>query len=403
MTQPELQNILFIDDDQFILDALRASLRKQRKRWNMTFALGGAAGIEVIQKTPIDAVITDMQMPEVSGYDVLKAAYEHVPDAIRIVMSGQAGQAVELASMPLTHQWLSKPTDVAYLIHVIERALVTRNLVHAGPGRRLLGSLTKMPVIPTTYQALTRALAADEASVDAVTEIVSSAPGLSARLLQMANSAYYGLPRRLSDLREAVGYLGFEMISKLVFATEFLQQVEEGGPSAALAGFEARAILTSRVAAHIMDGDPRAEAASSAGLMHDIGRLLVEITDEVNGGKGVSIAQELRDCDATHSDIGGALLGIWGLPSELVEAVAHHREPSRVEIMELDCVVAVHVAQCLVSECIALQEDSQQPPSELDQAVIERLSLRQQLTEWREFAQDLVTTGGDSGTDAESR
>ncbi len=405
--QPEKLEILFVDDDQFILDALRASLRRQRKRWNMRFALGGAAGIAILEEGKVDCVVTDMRMPEFSGKDVLQKARQLVPEAVRIVMSGQAEDELTVAAIPYTHQWLSKPTETSFLVHTIERTLVTRDLVHAGPARAALGTLNRLPMMPRTYQALTEALASEEASVDVVTSIVAENPSLSLRVLQMANSAFFGLSRRLDDVREAVGYLGFKTIAQLVFAAEVIHEVDSPEVSQMLEQFQAHAILSSRVAAEIMSGDERATTAGTAAMLHDIG-LLGFLMDETfqeaianAPASGYSTDEERKLFGTTHADLGGALLGVWGLSSELVEAVAHHHEPQRVELLELDCVVAVHVAQAIVREEMLPEGETLHPSLGVDQELIERLGLTDDLVGWRTFAREAVQSSMGSGDAAQ--
>ncbi len=398
--------ILFVDDDEYILAALRASLRRQRKVWNMQFALGGEEGVKIIEEGNLDVVVTDMRMPTIDGIGVLKKAREVVPDAIRLVMSGQAEPDSAVAAIPYTHQWLSKPTESPVLINVIERSLITRELVHEGPARAALGALNRLPMVPKTYQRLTAALASEEASVDLVTSIVANDPCLSARLLQMANSAFFGLPRHLDDVREAVGYLGFDTVAQLVFAAEVIHESDSPNNSKALEDFQARAILTSRVAAEIMKGDERATAAGTAGMLHDIGWLGLCMDPKIGPEAGVDPSQansleiESEKFGATHADIGGALLGVWGLPSDLVEAVAHHHEPQRIQLLELDCVVAVHIAQALVHEQMLSEDEALPPCLGLDQDLVERLGLVERVEEWRQFTQKAVAASRAAEDDA---
>ncbi len=78
MTSPSL-HVLFVDDEQAILDGLRNSLRKERKRWDMSFALGGQQALEAMKQTPADVVITDMRMPGMDGAELLRQIQRDFP------------------------------------------------------------------------------------------------------------------------------------------------------------------------------------------------------------------------------------------------------------------------------------------------------------------------------------
>jgi YesN/AraC family two-component response regulator len=99
-------HVLFVDDEQAILDGLRNSLRKERKRWEMTFALGGQQALEEMKKTPADVVITDMRMPGMDGAELLRHIQRDFPAAARIVLSGQAEREAIMRALPVTHQFL---------------------------------------------------------------------------------------------------------------------------------------------------------------------------------------------------------------------------------------------------------------------------------------------------------
>ncbi len=359
MTLPEKKRVLFLDDEEQILDSLRVALRRERKRWSMRFFSNGADALASLAEEPADIIVTDMRMPQMNGAEFLEKVTEKLPNSVRIVLSGEAAEELAVSAIPFAHQWISKPTEAAELVRILGRALATSELTHSSRARQIVTSVAKLPVLPQVYRELTAALAADEVCLDLVCGLVQKQPSVSARVLQMSNSAFFGLPRAMGNIREAVGYLGLETIKNLVFAAEVICELGPEDGSFPMSDFLMQATATSKLAAELLASDSEAsETAASAGLLHDIGRLVL-----LQSGEHVS--EYLRDCKgkpedawieaeerlfgATHAEVGGALLGVWGLPHNLVEAVAYHHNLDALECPSMEPAVAVHVARAIVS------------------------------------------------------
>jgi YesN/AraC family two-component response regulator len=122
-------HVLFVDDEQAILDGLRNSLRKERKRWEMTFALGGQQALEEMKKTPADVVITDMRMPGMDGIALLEAAKERFPDMPVVMVTAVTDVSVALGAIRNgAYDYLLKPFEREQLLATVRRALENRRL-----------------------------------------------------------------------------------------------------------------------------------------------------------------------------------------------------------------------------------------------------------------------------------
>jgi len=116
-----VKRILFVDDDESVLDALRNILRKRRNEWDMVFSIGAKAALTELAKAPFDVVVTDMRMPGMDGAALLTHVRDHYPGTARIVLSGHAERDAIVRALPVTHQFLNKPCDAVTLRSVVER------------------------------------------------------------------------------------------------------------------------------------------------------------------------------------------------------------------------------------------------------------------------------------------
>jgi len=133
-------------------------------------------------------------------------------------------------------------------------------------------------------------------------------------------------------------------------------------------------------------------------VLHDIGKLViaVELPEHIQKAmalmrdSGCSMhAAEKETWGFTHAEVGGYRLGLWGLPYPIVETVANHHEPMRVDNNEFGILGAAHVANCLVHQ--ELSARSNQPIPGFDQAYLERTASSHQLESWRELARKRIS------------
>jgi len=133
MPQDRKCKILFVDDEPQILQGLQRMLRALRGEWDMGFVEGGAEALSLLQREPFDVVVTDMRMPGMDGVQLLRELKLRFPGVIRIVLSGYSDQEMVLKSVPLAHQFLSKPCSPEILISTINQACGQVNLPSHDP------------------------------------------------------------------------------------------------------------------------------------------------------------------------------------------------------------------------------------------------------------------------------
>ncbi len=396
--QPPVKNILFVDDEPAVLDGLRNLLRKQRHRWQMTFALGGKAALEELAKAPFDVVVSDMRMPGMDGAELLREVKQRYPGTARVVLSGHADQEMVARALPVAQQYLSKPCDGEQLRGVIDRVCELQALVAGSAVRDIVGRLDKLPSIPETYLRLTKVIADPDSGMEDIARVVQRDPAMSAKVLQLVNSAYFGLARPLSSVDQAISYLGVDLIKGLALTLDVFASANSSMPATGFSfdRLQQAALLSAKLAKRIVGGgDPKeAEAAYTGGLVRDIGIIIFAMSMPERLAEVARVVAEsgrpLDDVErelfgASHAAVGGYLLGVWGLPLAIVEAVAYHHVLRVVPREKVDAQVAVHVADSLVHAALAAAAG--EPYTErIDMEVLKALNVADQLPDWRERA-----------------
>src|SRR4051812_7688734 len=292
LTARDPLRVLFVDDDACILGGLADALRRRPPGWDARFALGGQAGLDVLSAQRFDVVVSDLDMPGVGGIDVLARARERHPDAVRIVLSGGAGSGAALAATRVAHRYLAKPFREEHLRTAIDRAWHLRSLLREEGWRRAAGGVMALPSCPQIYTDLTELVADPDATAADAAAIVERDIAMTAKLLQLVNSAFFGLGRRVSRVQEAVHYLGLSTLRTLVLAAGAF---EAFAPARPIEGFDIgalqrRSYLAARVAQAIAPDEHARDDAFTAGMLHAVGLLVLARSDPYDFAAGIADA-----------------------------------------------------------------------------------------------------------------
>jgi len=397
--------ILFVDDEPKILEGLRHRLHRQRNKWHMLFVQSGPAALDVLAREPIDVIVSDMRMPEMDGATLLKKVQELHPRVVRIVLSGHAELETALRAVPVAHQFLSKPCEPGVLENVVERACNLQSLVNEDAVKRTVGRIESLPALPRVYSRLMTVLANETATGEEVAAILKQDMALCAKVLQIVNSAFFGLARSISKVEEAVTYLGFTAIKQIVLAVEvFRDSPAPAQPRLGPDALQRHSLLVAGFASTLFKGRKEKEEAFVAGLLHDIGKLvlavklpehLAKVFAEMDRAPCPMSVAEKTVWGVTHAEVGAYLLGLWGLPYPMIEAVANHHEPRRVDSNEFGILAATHIADGLINdELHALAPQSERHGASMDVAYLEKLGLTDKIEGWRELAHAYVSAHG---------
>ncbi len=385
--------IIFVDDEPNILSGLRRIMRPLRKEWEMAFADGGEPALSSLEDAPCDVVVSDMKMPGMDGAEFLSRVREKYPASIRIALSGETDSHMIYRCVQHAHQYLAKPCDADTLMSAVKRAFNLRNLMHDEKLEAIVGNMTSLPSLPEQYSQIMQELQSEEPSLKKVGDIIESDVAMSAKILQLVNSAFFGLARHMSSPAEAAMYLGVDVLKSLVLTTGVFSQFEDDQVSPVVlhdvwAHSTRVGSLAKKIAREHTGDDLLSDYALLGGLMIDVGKLVLatnfpekfaEVGLAMKTGQVPDYEAEREHHGHSHMDVGAYLVGLWGLPNPVVECVAYHHRPGACVESGFTALSAVHIAHAIAAG------DGAEPLAEIDTEYVEALGVSAQIGDWCEL------------------
>jgi HD-like signal output (HDOD) protein len=356
-----MKRILFVDDDAPVLSGLRVRLHRLRSKWDMHFVESGAQAVQTLETSHFDVVVTDMRMPGMDGAELLRIVRDRWPDIIRIVLSGYAELQQVVRLVPYAHQYYSKPCEAGQLENLVDRCLGLHELLRQPALRAAVGRVSRLPALPQVYTQLQGMLSDEDTSAHQIARLVATDAAITAKVLQLVNSAFFRLARRITNIEQAVNHLGFGAIRNLVLSAEVFSRWPGGDATCPLSvdKLQAHVHQVAAAARVLAAGTSGADDALLAGLLHDFGYWVLanECKSELAASVALALQEriplheaETRVIGASHAQIGAYLLGLWGLPYPVIEAVAHHHEPQKITQPQFEPLAALAIAHALLPE-----------------------------------------------------
>jgi HD-like signal output (HDOD) protein len=380
-------------------------LRALRREWEMAFANSGQEALEVMARRPYDVIVSDMRMPGMDGAQLLDEVMRRHPDTIRIVLSGQSDQEQILQSMRPTHQYLTKPCSAETLQGTIRRALKLRAVLTDDKARSLVGCTGSVPSLPASYLELMEELDSSDPSIRDIAAIVSRDAAMTAKVLQVANSVLFSRGGVTSP-KQAIIRLGLTTLKALVLYVHVFSAFNVSlEKQFGLAHLWDHSVATSLLAKRIAEEEGRdktfVDPAFTGGLMHDLGKIILaanvpnEYAEVFEAAWREQMSVEAMERDrlgVTHAEIGAYLVGLWGLPDQIVETLAFHHCPREASAEQFNPVTAVYVANILEQEDRPAEGQKTVRP-EIDSEYLAELGLTFHLAKWRSV-RDSIAEGG---------
>jgi putative nucleotidyltransferase with HDIG domain len=392
---------LFVDDEINILNALKRVVRPVRNIWAVDFASSGAEALRLFENQSYDLIVSDMRMPEMDGAQLLKLVRTFSPQSVRCILSGFSERETLLRTAMYAHQYLSKPTDPADVLLLMDRVVKLLPLLRNPEIRKMISTIEALPSLPDYHRRLINAIDSDEASLSDIAELISRDIGMSSNVLKLVNSAFFGPPGGVLQLTESVSWLGLELLKALVLTVGLFSAFKA---PALLTAFHkglmqhcnTTGLLAKRISEMENQDRTQRDMAFLCGLLHDLGKLVLaylapekysEVLSRVKEKKCALSTIEQNIFGVTHSEVGAYIAGLWGMNLSVVEVIAFHHHPAMLATQGFSTLMAVHVANVLAQETFS--DGSGALPPEMDMGFLELHGKGDSVPLWRKLVATL--------------
>lgn len=355
------KRILFVDDEPNVLHGLRRMMRTKRSEWKMEFIGNACDALNVMRDTHYDMVVSDLCMPDMDGVELLETVRKRHPSMKRFMLTGCGDQPIQQRAVMIAHQLVAKPCDGKHLMNLIARAFMLNDRIRSRKAAKVVSGLRSLPAMPKIHQKVIDALGMPACSARRIGRIITGDIGMSAKILQVVNSAYYGNRYKIADPIRAVVNLGLRTVEALILTQGvFSKLTEEKVVEFSVGGLQEHCVRVGVLAKSICKAEglseDELEVATMAGILHDAGKMILisEFPDQFREAIQLSRQQQIplyaaerRILDMTHCELGACLLELWGLPNAIIEAASFHHEPELFFAEEFTIFTAVYAANVI--------------------------------------------------------
>jgi putative nucleotidyltransferase with HDIG domain len=391
MNEISKKRILFVDDEPMVLKGLQRTLRKMRNEWDMAFTASGKGALEILSKQPMDVIVSDLKMPGMDGMQLLTEVRTQYPRVVRIILSGHLEHELTLQSVQYAHQNLSKPCDSEILKQTLAKLFALRDIMADESVKKIVSQIESLPSLPAIYSEIIEEMQSEDPSIKSMT----------AKILQVVNSVFFGLSRKISSPAEAVVLLGLETIKSLVLSVKIFAEFSQKkfawfnidalfNHSMSVSTYAKTIVKTEKLGQELIN------YSLMAGLLHDLGKLILatnfqepyrQVLTEASRSDQNLWDLEYETFGTSHAEIGAYLMGLWSLEAPIIEAIAFHHCPAKSMTQNMGLLTAVHIGN-------AIDHDGQSSTNgntdlQCDTEYLDTLGVTDRIPQWRQACNEL--------------
>lgn len=355
-----------------------------------------------LEEQVFDAVIVPCSMRAMVDIDLMSKVAKVQPGAVRIFLGTEYWNAsMKARAAEVAHRIFPGDSQIQELKDTLEYQIKLIRLLNRSSLQSYITNVGCLPSPPRIYRMLTDALASEVADMSAVSEIVEQDPAIVAQVMKQVNSSFFGFEREISNLKEAVSILGLRNIRSMALSNQLNKQFSEDKhwDMFSFEKIHQRSLSVGRLAQAIARRAGASKAVQDqsflAGLLHDIGILIMASHDPVQYKKLLNYSAkkqkpiylvEKAAFGFFHGEVAGAMLALWNLPPQVVEAVMLHHVPHLSVSTEFTPLTAVHVADAMLPS-IDVQGECDLASS-LSLRYLDQVGVMEEVPQWRLVANE---------------
>lgn len=386
--------ILFVNDSAQAQN-LQSMLENMKELWDMRFVEAEADIWNALANDNYDVLVFDLKTPEINGIELLHEVSVRYPQLVRVIIAGPSDQELVLRAIRSNHQIITQPFNPLSLKGLIDRSCKLREILHNEELKHFVARVSHLPSLPSLYQQIVDEMQSPKVSVKRVADLIAQDVTMTAKILQLVNSAFFSLPQKIISPHQAAVLLGIDILKGLVLHVHIFSsfQLDSRIKNFSIQGLAKHSLLVGKLAQEIVLAETNIrdmeENALIAGLLHDIGKLIL-LQDPERYNQVVTHSRA-RNCShyhaeyeimgASHAEVGAYLLDLWGIPEPVVHAIAFHHNPNKSMEKVFSVLTAVHVANALV--CCKQLNSNEFP--ELDLFYLLSIHKKEEISKWIEI------------------
>jgi len=352
-----LTNVLFVTA---ALDTIK-DLQKLQLDYNESlaffFAHSQADALKIISENNITIVISDLRIPKFNSQEFLSILQDNFPKIFRVCLASDNEKIKAIRLTKSIHRSVKIPLDHADLLKTIND--LAKLMVYDLDAQLVekINGLGAIPILPDIYLRLEKELCRSTFSMNRIAEIIQADPLMVARILHIAHSSFYNIPSGVTNLLQAINFLGVNIVKTLVLYVKVFS-LRDVSPEtrSVLKEIKTHSIHVAKFSKAMMEKETNdkkmIELAYISGLIHDVGKIvLLQLNDKQ---KHSSYAQNIHSSNShemeqklfgvSHISVGSYILRLWGFQDEIIEAVARHHDSTILENKALSLKEIVFIA-----------------------------------------------------------
>jgi len=389
--------VLFVDhqqDNAELKELISSDSSHSRK---IDLVSSGGEALKYLEKGKYDVIVSEMAMPEMDGAQLMKRVRTLYPGIVRFIYSGSTDREQVLQTVGYVHRYVARPCSPDRFWKIVDNSLGLRSMIFNEEMHTKIASVGALPSPPELYNELIKELQSEDTSLRHVADLIKKDIGITAKLLQMINSAFFGLPTHIESTFHAVKLLGLDTVKSLVLTAGVFNQFQDNDiPGITIDSIYNRSLAVGTSARHIANvlslPTRQLEDSLMAGMLHDVGKLVMLTNFPKELGEAVQMEKSKRIplnaainevLGVSDAAIGAHLLSLWGLPDSILEAVALRYLPRQTPAPIINVLTSVHLAYAL--DCDHYRKIKDENESAIDREYLEKLDLITVLPNLRNF------------------